>query len=202
MVKSGNTKEQIFDKALELFAKHGYDAVSIRHITREVGIKESSFYNHFAGKASLMDEIYAVANADMKSMKVPESKIEELTTALSLKEYLHAGVDRFLNNLGRPEAMKVWFVISMEQYRDERAGKLIIEEDKRVMQQISAAFHMFQKKGKMKKGNPLTLAHLYGYSLRAIHLDYTLREAFNEDASYSRNKMYEVMEIFAEMWQS
>ncbi len=202
MVKMNNTKEHIFNKALELFARHGYDAVSIRTITKAVGIKESSFYNHFAGKASLMDEIYTIADNDLRSTKLPLEKIKELTAQLSLGQYLKAGIDRFLANIDRPEALKVWFVISMEQYRDKRAGGIIIDEDERVMEQISYAFEQFQKNGKMKKANPLTLAHLYGYSLRAIHLDYTIRKVFNQNADYSRNKMYEVMELFVNEWET
>lgn len=202
MVKLNNTKELIFDKALELFANHGYDAVSIRKITKAVGIKESSFYNHFAGKASLMEEIYAIADKDLRSTKLPLKQIEDLTSKISLRQYLKAGIERFLANIDRPEALKVWFVISMEQYRDERAGNIVIDEDERVMEQISYAFEQFQKKGKMKKANPLTLAHLYGFSLRAIHLDYTIRMVFNKNADYSRNKMYEVMELFADEWET
>lgn len=201
MKKLSNTKDLIFDKAVDLFARHGYDAVSIRALTKAVGIKESSFYNHFEEKASLIKAIYVVADQELKSTKLSPSEIDDLTTQLTLRPYLKAGIDRFLANIDRPEAMKVWFVISMEQYRDERAAKIIIEEDKRVMQQISLAFDLFQKKGKMKKADPLILAHLYGYSLRAIHLDFTLRKTFEHNPGYSRKKMIEVMELFALEWE-
>lgn len=38
------TKDKIFDTALDLFSKKGYDSVSVRTIASEVGIKESSIY--------------------------------------------------------------------------------------------------------------------------------------------------------------
>ena len=41
------TKDKIFDTALDLFSKKGYDSVSVRTIASEVGIKESSIYNHY-----------------------------------------------------------------------------------------------------------------------------------------------------------
>ena len=44
------TKEKIVETALELFSQRGYGGVSIRDIAREVGIRESSIYNHFPGK--------------------------------------------------------------------------------------------------------------------------------------------------------
>ena len=41
------TKETILKKALDMFAKSGYDSVSIRDIAKAVNIKESSIYYHF-----------------------------------------------------------------------------------------------------------------------------------------------------------
>lgn len=41
------TKELILKKALDMFAKSGYDSVSIRDIAKAVNIKESSIYYHF-----------------------------------------------------------------------------------------------------------------------------------------------------------
>ena len=36
------TKEKIFDVSIDLFSQKGFDAVSVREIAREVGIRESS----------------------------------------------------------------------------------------------------------------------------------------------------------------
>lgn len=37
--------------------KKGYDNVSIRSIARDVGIKESSIYNHYKNKEDILDKI-------------------------------------------------------------------------------------------------------------------------------------------------
>ena len=37
------TKDKIFDVALDLFSKKGYDSVSIRTIASEVGLKKAQF---------------------------------------------------------------------------------------------------------------------------------------------------------------
>lgn len=54
------TKEKIIYEALCLFAVRGYGSVSVRDISRAVGIKESSLYNHFANKQDIFDTIVAV----------------------------------------------------------------------------------------------------------------------------------------------
>lgn len=51
-----NTREKILEVSLEMFAKRGYTAVSIRDICKQVGIKESSVYYHFKNKQSIFDE--------------------------------------------------------------------------------------------------------------------------------------------------
>jgi len=54
------TKEKIIHEALLLFSKQGYEAVSVRDISRQVGIKESSLYNHFKNKQDIFDSIIVV----------------------------------------------------------------------------------------------------------------------------------------------
>jgi AcrR family transcriptional regulator len=43
-------KNKIIEVSIELFSEKGYNAFSIRDITKKVGIKESSLYNHFHSK--------------------------------------------------------------------------------------------------------------------------------------------------------
>ena len=52
-----NTKERIFEAAVDLFSKQGYHGTSIRDLAKTVGIKESSLYNHYSGKSSIFDAI-------------------------------------------------------------------------------------------------------------------------------------------------
>lgn len=51
------TKEKILNAALTLFSEKGYNAVSVRHIAAEVGIKASSLYNHFENKQDILHEL-------------------------------------------------------------------------------------------------------------------------------------------------
>ena len=55
-----NTKLKILNSALNLFSSKGYNAVSVRAIASEVGIKASSLYNHFQSKQDILDELINV----------------------------------------------------------------------------------------------------------------------------------------------
>lgn len=51
------TKEQICLAALDLFAKKGYAAASVRDVAAQVGIKDSSLYYHYANKQAILDSV-------------------------------------------------------------------------------------------------------------------------------------------------
>ncbi|MDA9431779.1 TetR/AcrR family transcriptional regulator [Bradyrhizobium sp. CCBAU 51627] len=51
------TRQRILDEALNLFAQSGYGGASMRELARRVGIRESSLYNHFSGKAAILEAI-------------------------------------------------------------------------------------------------------------------------------------------------
>jgi len=52
------TARTILDAAAELFARSGYDGISIREIAQKAGIKESSIYNHFHSKSEILETLY------------------------------------------------------------------------------------------------------------------------------------------------
>lgn len=194
------TKEKIFWKSLDLFGRKGYDAVSIRNLTKEVGIRESSFYNHYKSKEALLQEIFMVMEMELGKNKLNAVQIDKLTDELDLKTYLTRGIDRFLERWDKPYASKIWAVVSMEQYRNPKAAGLILKETERTLNMMSTAFLFFQQKKKMKEGDPALYAHLYGFSSRAIHLDYSLRTFLNDNPEKSLKKMYETAEFFADTY--
>ena len=51
------TKEKILNKALTLFSSKGFEAVSVKEIAADVGIKDSSLYKHFKSKQEIFDTI-------------------------------------------------------------------------------------------------------------------------------------------------
>ena len=52
-----STRDKIMDVALNMFSERGYEAVSIRDICSEVGIKESTLYYHFKNKKDILDSL-------------------------------------------------------------------------------------------------------------------------------------------------
>ncbi len=52
--KKAATRQQIADVAAGLFARHGYDAVSMVEVAREAGVSDQTVYNYFPAKHELV----------------------------------------------------------------------------------------------------------------------------------------------------
>lgn len=53
----GGTKENILKAALELFAKDGYEAVSVSEIAGRLGMTKGALYKHYKNKRDIFDSI-------------------------------------------------------------------------------------------------------------------------------------------------
>ena len=76
------TKEKIMDVALRMFSERGYEAVSIRDICGEVGIKESTLYYHFKNKKDILDSLIEKFKKHIKGLL---SHIDEMDVDSSKK---------------------------------------------------------------------------------------------------------------------
>ncbi len=52
-----DTKHRILEEAVRLFAREGYEAVSLDELAKAVGIKAPSLYKHFRSKRDIFDHI-------------------------------------------------------------------------------------------------------------------------------------------------
>ena len=93
---SQGTKAKIMSAALDLFSRYGYAGSSIRHIAKEVGIRESAIYNHFESKEAILSEIlaeYSPLNAGINLLT------EELLNKLdNPRKFLTTFCEKLLNH--------------------------------------------------------------------------------------------------------
>jgi AcrR family transcriptional regulator len=114
-----NNKEKIFNVSIDLFSKHGYNGVSIRQIAREVGIKESSIYNHYKSKESIMDSILKYYIKQMISEDIPIDQASE-NLDKSFDYFYRAGLEAFSSQLRDEKMSKITRIIFIESYHNEK----------------------------------------------------------------------------------
>jgi AcrR family transcriptional regulator len=64
--KKQRQRQEIVDRALELFREHGYDETRVSDVTERAGISDATFFNYFASKDLVLDEL-ALAQVELFS---------------------------------------------------------------------------------------------------------------------------------------
>ena len=121
-----NTKEKIFDVSIDLFSQKGYDGVSIRQIAGEVGIKESSIYNHYNSKESILESILNYYIKEMLKEEAPIMQSEE-NLDVDFDQFYKEGSDRFISKLSEEKMMKITRIFLVESYHNEKIKNFVKE---------------------------------------------------------------------------
>lgn len=86
-LKSKETKERIFQAAIRILQKSGYENLSIKNICEEAGVSNGSFYHHFKTKDDLLSYyIEAQPAVSPDTLELPANK--EDAKAAIVKVYL------------------------------------------------------------------------------------------------------------------
>lgn len=114
------TRERILDAAIDLISRKGFDAVSVREIAREVGIRESSIYNHFKSKDEILDTIIDYFILELTRASGPAMDIDSQLEAMGPKKFMENGSRAYMQYINTPRLGKIWRVISIELYHNEK----------------------------------------------------------------------------------
>ena len=165
-----DTKERILAAALERFSQKGYEGTNIRELAASLGLVKSGIYKHYESKEAiwnaLLDRMIAYYGERFGSAEhlppVPDS----------LEDFVSMTM-RMVNLTIRDEQIvKTRKVLTLEQYRDERARDLAT---KHFLTGLTEMFtHFFSgmmDNGLLKKDDPAMLAFAYTTPISSlIHL--------------------------------
>ena len=127
----GNRKEEILIVALHLFARDGYEAVSVSQIAGELDMTKGALYRHYKSKRDIFDCIVQRMeqqdSEQVRQNEVPEESIEKMP-----EEYQKVSVEDFV---GYSKSMfEYWTeddfassfrkMLTIEQFRSEEMQNL------------------------------------------------------------------------------
>lgn len=119
-----NTKEKIFDVALDLFSKKGYDSVSLNEIADGVGIKKSSIYSHYPSKEAILMDIfeYFTDLFEYDEMLNSEEFILAPDNEILLQNpemFYHMGSEAIKSMFSEEKNLKIWKLIFIQMHYNE-----------------------------------------------------------------------------------
>ena len=121
------TKDKIFDTALDLFSKKGYDSVSVRTIASEVGIKESSIYNHYSSKKDILMSILNYFEEYFKGNPLEDENIRKLLEE-NPEEFYHQGSEMFKQQIFEEKILKIMKLIFVQMYQIDEVKEFFLRE--------------------------------------------------------------------------
>ena len=161
-----DTKERILTTALRLFARDGYEAVSVSDIAQALGMTKGALYKHYKNKRDLFDSmIQRMLELDSSAARqygMPEQAFQadesgydqvdwDELRQFTLAQFRFWTEDGFACPLRR--------MLSLEQYRSEEMGKLYQEMVVAGPVHYTAdIFSRMMARGRMKPGDADALA--------------------------------------------
>lgn len=145
------TKEKIAQAASDLFSRKGFNAVSIRDICKEVGIKESTIYYHYTNKQAILDHLLEKIDSLIKAKRNAFDCAFHMAHTVSVEDMQLVAVNMLTDYLLHPYVQKVIAMLSIERMHNETAEEkyqrivfvLPLTQQRKVFQQMIDQ-HMIQ----------------------------------------------------------
>ena len=165
-----DTKERILSAALDMFSRNGYAGANIRELSLSLGLVKSGIYKHFESKEAiwnaLLDRMIAYYGEHFGSAEhlppVPDS----------LEDFVSMTMRMVNLTIHDEQIVKTRKVLTLEQYRDERARDLATKHFLTgLTDMFTVLFTGMMEKGLLCKDDPKMLAFAYTAPISAlIHL--------------------------------
>ena len=109
----------ISEKALELFAEHGYEATSISMIAKEAGVSKGLIYNYFSSKEEILKEIIEhVVSSVWERLGI--EGLEKVDKA-DMEKFIEASIDLVIED---PQHYRLYFAI----FTQKQVLNLVMED--------------------------------------------------------------------------
>jgi len=155
------TKGRIVETALKLFSEHGYRGVSVRDIARDVGIKDSSIYSHFASKDDLLEAIIDHFRRVFLASNPPVESLERILDSYGPEAFFRRGFELFQQSISDPLLVRTYLVLMRERFSDNRVAQAWRDHEELVTGYAGQAFRIMVARKSVPEADPDDLARLF-----------------------------------------
>ncbi len=180
------TRQEIFDTAVELFDKKGYEKVSIKEICKKAGVSTGAFYHHFKSKDQILMEEF------LKTDDFYRELVEEIAGMDDYREKLRAytiSTMRFLADMGL-RRLKVTY---HTQIGPDKKASYLGNERRALYSIMEALYREGQEEGEVRRDlSSDELARLAIHCFRGVIYDWCLANG-SFDLVEASERMFDVL---------
>lgn len=105
--KANATRRALIASARELFAQHGYHAVSVRDVTARAGVTRGALGHHFTGKEDLFLAVFDAVESDLIASGANQT---DDSSSLDAWARFRAGVQHYLDAVMRQDVQRITLI--------------------------------------------------------------------------------------------
>jgi AcrR family transcriptional regulator len=198
------TKQKIFDTAVDLFSRKGFSGVSVREIARNVGVKESSIYNHYKNKDDILSTIFDFFQTQMQQATPTKEYLQDKISTIPPEKFWEKGLANFQRATQTPQIQKISKIVLLEMFQNDRARDIALEEFFTRQQNLAVMiFEIMQEKNLIQKNaDPRVLALEYTYAMLGLQFEYNILSNWNMDTGKVQQKMLSHIRFISEIAQN
>lgn len=195
--EASGTKDKLIYSGVKLFSSKGYANVGIRALCASVGIKESSFYNHFKSKEGLFREIMGLLTAGGDSVIYTELEIEEMISKMTLEAFMIGHLRRIQAVFTNPVFPALMRLIVMESYINPIAYELSVHNNYDALAEVTInILEKYRAKGEVVDCDLREMVEHFHYGLSSYNDTYLLNDAWGKDQSLVLKQMEDYTRFF------
>jgi AcrR family transcriptional regulator len=161
------TKERIFDAAVDLFSRQGYDRTSMRRIAEAVGLTESAIYRHYPSKEAILESVFDYMEKTVYSPLPPELGTVGASGVSIFRALLMALP---MVSIADPYIIKIARILIGEMSHNERMRRFVQEElGQKAVEETEAILRPHVQSGALRDCDVRALARVFN-SFRSMWL--------------------------------
>ncbi|GHS97320.1 hypothetical protein AGMMS50276_17170 [Synergistales bacterium] len=168
------TKQQLYKKAISLFSKKGYNAVTVNEICAQCNVSKGAFYTHFASKHDII--IKQSQKTDCAQFAFFEALPKEMSSTEKLRQFVKFIGDHVMREKGF-EVQQI--IYAAELSHDNRPG-YIIDERRPLYNCIKTIVEEGQQRGEFRSDiSPHEIMNILVYSIRGAIYEWLITSGEN-----------------------
>lgn len=179
------TKRKIFETAMELFAKKGYDGTSVEEITSVVGIAKGTLYYHFSSKEEIFNFLIDEGMKLLRnSIEIKTSKYDNSIDKIKAVILIQIKIIVKYENLITLVISQMWG----KEERHLRCREYVYEYIKIIENIVKEGI----EKGEIYDGNPEAIASgIFGFTCSSLvyklktEKEINIQEIYNDFSYYA-----------------
>jgi AcrR family transcriptional regulator len=116
-----DTRRDILERALDLFAEQGFSGTSTREIARAVGVRESALYHYFPSKDAILRELLTELGPG-QVMRLGTLDLGAMLDAMGPEALLRRAVELVVTSWSLPQEQKIFRLMLSEGMRLDAEG--------------------------------------------------------------------------------